>query len=64
MLARELNRAGYATGHFGKWFMGGQRDVGDAPQITQYGFDQSLTNFEGLGSRVLPLKDAYNGKPA
>ncbi len=63
VLARELNHAGYATGHFGKWHMGGQRDVGNAPLITRYGFDRSLTNFEGLGPRVLPLKDAYDGKP-
>ncbi len=63
VLARELNLAGYATGHFGKWHMGGQRDVGNAPLITRYGFDRSLTNFEGLGPRVLPLKDAYDGKP-
>ena len=64
MLARKLHDAGYATGHFGKWHMGGQRDVGEAPLITEYGFDESLTNFEGLGPRVLPLKDAYDGKPA
>ncbi len=63
MLARRLHDAGYATGHFGKWHMGGQRDVGEAPLITKYGFDRSLTNFEGLGPRVLPLKDAYDGKP-
>ncbi|MCM2369187.1 sulfatase-like hydrolase/transferase [Aporhodopirellula aestuarii] len=63
MLARQVHEAGYATGHFGKWHMGGQRDVGEAPLITEYGFDQSLTNFEGLGPRVLPLKDAYDGKP-
>ncbi|NND99040.1 MAG: sulfatase-like hydrolase/transferase [Pirellulaceae bacterium] len=63
VLARALKQSGYATGHFGKWHMGGQRDVGDAPLITQYGFDASLTNFEGLGPRVLPLKDAYDGKP-
>ena len=43
--------------------MGGQRDVGEAPLITEYGFDVSLTNFEGLGPRVLALKDAYDGKP-
>ncbi len=55
VLARELHKAGYATGHFGKWHMGGQRDVDDAPPITAYGFDQSLTNFEGLGAKLLPL---------
>lgn len=64
MLARILHRAGYTTGHFGKWHLGGQRDVGDAPMISEYGFDQSLTNFEGLGPRLLPLLDAYDGKPA
>lgn len=63
MLARMLQDSGYATGHFGKWHMGGQRDVGDAPLITEYGFDASLTNFEGLGPRVLAIKDAYDGKP-
>ena len=63
MLARILQNAGYATGHFGKWHLGGQRDVGEAPLITEYGFDASLTNFEGLGPRVLALCDAHDGKP-
>jgi len=54
-LARALHDAGYATGHFGKWHMGGQRDFGDAPLITAYGFDESLTSFEGLGDRILPV---------
>lgn len=61
VLARELQRAGYATGHYGKWHMGGQRDVGEAPLPSAYGFDESLVNFEGLGARVLPLCDAYDG---
>ena len=55
MLARILNNNGYSTGHFGKWHMGGQRDVDDAPKITEYGFDKSLTNFEGMGPKLLPL---------
>ena len=55
MLARFLKEAGYATGHFGKWHMGGQRDVIEAPYITEYGFDDSLTNFEGMGPKLLPL---------
>jgi uncharacterized sulfatase len=55
MLARSLHETGYATGHFGKWHMGGQRDVNNAPPITDYGFDASLTNFEGMGPKLLPL---------
>jgi uncharacterized sulfatase len=54
-LARTLKQNGYATGHFGKWHLGGQRDVDDAPLITAYGFDESLTNFEGMGPKLLPL---------
>lgn len=54
-LARGLKSAGYATGHFGKWHLGGQRDVDDAPPISRYGFDVSLTNFEGMGPKLLPL---------
>lgn len=57
MLSRHLKQAGYATGHFGKWHMGGQRDVDDAPAITDYGFDESLTNFEGMGPKLLPLTE-------
>ena len=61
-LARMLHDAGYATGHFGKWHMGGQRDVNDAPPITDYGFDRSLTNFEGMGAKLLPLTMTPEGK--
>lgn len=54
-LARILHDTGYATGHFGKWHLGGQRDVDDAPPICAYGFDETLTNFEGMGAKLLPL---------
>ncbi len=54
-LARVLQQHGYATGHFGKWHLGGQRDVDDAPPISAYGFDESLTNFEGMGAKLLPM---------
>lgn len=54
-LPRLLRQAGYATGHFGKWHLGGQRDVDDAPPISAYGFDESLTNFEGMGAKLLPM---------
>jgi len=62
-LARTLRQSGYTTGHFGKWHMGGQRDVGEAPLISEYGFDETLTQFEGLGDRILPLLDAFDGEP-
>ena len=62
-LARFLHNEGYTTGHFGKWHMGGQRDVGEAPFITEYGFDETLTSFEGLGPRVLALCYTEEGKP-
>ncbi len=53
-IARTLQQAGYATAHFGKWHMGGGRDVDDAPHPQAYGFDESLVSFEGLGDRILP----------
>ena len=51
-LARSLKAAGYSTGHFGKWHMGGGRDVKNAPFPSAYGFDESLVNstpLEGMG---------------
>jgi arylsulfatase A-like enzyme len=59
-LPRTLRDAGYATGHFGKWHLGGGRDVGDAPLPSAYGFDESYTQFEGLGPRVLPSDHGSN----
>lgn len=62
-LPRALQQAGYATAHYGKWHMGGGRDVGEAPLITEYGFDESLTSFEGLGDRYL-WEDGLNRRSA
>src|SRR6185503_17767253 len=62
-LARLLHPT-YYTAHVGKWHMGGQRDVGDAPPISDYGFASSLTSFEGLGERILPkFEPTRDGKP-
>lgn len=55
-LAGTLKKAGYSTAHFGKWHMGGGRDVDDAPLPAEYGYDESLVSFEGLGDRLL-IKD-------
>ena len=51
-LARVLQAAGYATGHFGKWHMGGGRDVDNAPLPQEYGFDESWTTWEGMGPGI------------
>jgi arylsulfatase A-like enzyme len=59
-LPRVLHDAGYATAHVGKWHLGGGRDVSEAPLPTEYGFDESYTQFEGLGPRVLMKEDHYN----
>jgi len=45
-LARTLRAAGYATGHFGKWHMGGGRDVTNAPPFAAYGFDEHAGTWE------------------
>jgi arylsulfatase A-like enzyme len=45
-LARTLKAAGYATGHFGKWHMGGGRDVTNAPLFAAYGFDEHASTYE------------------
>ena len=45
-MARALKASGYATGHFGKWHMGGGRDVKNAPSIRNYGFDEYVSTWE------------------
>ncbi len=51
--AEVFKTAGYRTAHFGKWHMGGGRDVDDAPHPQAYGFEEALVSFEGLGDRLL-----------
>lgn len=63
-LAKMMQANGYATGHFGKWHLGGGRDVGDAPLPVEYGFDKSFTSFEGLGDRTVHLDDDLNKQSA
>jgi arylsulfatase A-like enzyme len=50
-VARTLKQAGYATAHFGKWHLGGGRDVTEAPTPTEYGYDEFHLNCEGIGPR-------------
>jgi uncharacterized sulfatase len=73
-MARALQDGGYATGHFGKWHLGGGRDVGyavnptpgtnvTAPRIVEYGYDTAWTQFEGLANRIINVQD-YGGDAA
>jgi arylsulfatase A-like enzyme len=63
-VARAFKDAGYSTGHFGKWHMGGGRDVGEAPLPQAYGFEESVTSFEGLGDRLLIENDNLSKQSA
>jgi arylsulfatase A-like enzyme len=45
-LPRLLKAAGYATGHFGKWHLGGGRDVVDPPKFAAYGYDEHASTWE------------------
>jgi uncharacterized sulfatase len=61
-VARNIQKAGYYTAHIGKWHMGGGRDVNNAPLITEYGFNESVTQFEGLGERYLAKFETFKYK--
>ncbi len=59
-IGRSFQKAGYYTAHIGKWHLGGGRDVADVPLIEEYGFDESVTQFEGLGERYLATYETLN----
>lgn len=45
-LPRVFHQAGYATAHFGKWHLGGGRDVKNAPKFSAYGYDENASTWE------------------
>lgn len=45
-IAKVMKTAGYVTGHFGKWHMGGGRDIKNAPNFDKYGFDEHISTYE------------------
>ena len=45
-IPRRLKSVGYATAHFGKWHLGGGRDVTDAPKFADYGYDEHASTWE------------------
>src|SRR4051812_46712679 len=45
-LPRALKAAGYRTAHFGKWHLGGGRDVKDPPPFAAYGYDEHAGTWE------------------
>lgn len=45
-LPRFLKQNGYRTAHFGKWHLGGGRDVQNAPKFVAYGYDEHAGTWE------------------
>jgi len=62
-LAKVLKSAGYKTGHFGKWHMGGGRNI-IAPAITEYGFDEYTSTWESPDPDPLITSTSWIWDPA
>jgi arylsulfatase A-like enzyme len=45
-ISRFFKGSGYVTGHFGKWHMGGGRNVTNAPKFREYGIDEYASTYE------------------
>lgn len=45
-LPRVMKQGGYKTAHFGKWHLGGGRDVHNAPHFDAYGYDEYSSTYE------------------
>lgn len=58
-IARSLKAAGYVTGHFGKWHMGGGRDVTDTPLPKDAPFDGEDLSDSWLGRSVARRKPLF-----
>ena len=64
-VARLLKRAGYATGHFGKWHCNGKFNSPDQPQPDDHGFDYWFsTQNNAAPSHRNPENFVRNGRPA
>lgn len=61
-MAKTLKKAGYTTAHFGKWHMGGGRDV-KAPTLDQYGFDDFISTWESPNPDPLLTSGNWIWKP-
>jgi arylsulfatase A len=64
-IAQLLQRAGYATGHFGKWHCNGQFNSPTQPQPGDQGFDYWFsTQNNAIPTHHNPVNFVRNGQPA
>jgi arylsulfatase A-like enzyme len=63
-LARQLQVAGYKTGHFGKWHVGGGKGIDDAPMPEEFGFDKALTDKYSMGDKLCMVGEHYDSVSA